>query len=230
MTLTEEGKSLLRLCRGQKELEGQFLGLVSGAGRHEISLTLVGPTSAMSSRIADSCQQLYKKYPFLNLHLRIDDHSDLIELVRRGEADLAIVPPGEVPNEMDSKVLKPDRYLLVSSSKWNGRKLQEILKNERVIDFYESDATTQKYLSRFSLEKYVKRSRLFVNNNEALLRFFKAEIGFGTLTETVATPSIKSGELIALNQGKAMEDTLALVWYSRPVKQEYFEALIRTIT
>lgn len=229
MALTEEAKALLRLCRGQRELEGEFLGQVSGSRRREISLTVVGPTSVVSTRVAESCQHLYRKYPFLSLHFKVDDHSDLVELVRRGEADLAIVPPGQVPNEMDSKVIKPDRYLLVAPAKWKKRKLREIIETERVVDFHETDETTRKYFARYGLAKYAKRPRLYANNNETLIRLIKAGVGFGTLAETVAAPSISTGKLITLNQGKALEDALALVWYPRPVKQEYFTALVRAI-
>lgn len=229
MSITSEGKALFQLCRGQQELEGLFLSQVSGSQRREISLTLIGPTSTISTRISEHCKHLYRKYPFLNLHLRVDDHSDLIELIRRGEADLAVINPEEVPDEMDSKALKPEKYLLVASSQWKGRRLSEITENERVIDFYESDMTTQRYLKKFEIEASAKRSRLFSNDNETLIRLFKAGVGFGTLTETVAKPYLESGELIALNQTKHMEDPLALIWYPRPEKQDYFEDLVRSI-
>ncbi len=199
MALTSEGKALLQLCRSQKELEGQFISQVSGSARQEISISLAGPTSTLSARIAPVCTKLYRDYPFLNLNLVADDHTDLIAMIRKGSADLAIVPPSAVPQEMESKLLKPEKYILVCSSKWKNRKLAEILEYERIVDFYDSDATTQKYLKHFKLEKGVKRGRLFVNNNDALIHFFKSEIGFGTLTESVAAPHLASGALIKLN-------------------------------
>jgi LysR family transcriptional regulator, chromosome initiation inhibitor len=227
MALTEEGKALLQLCKGNRELEGMFLSQVQGAGRSEVSLTLAGPTTAISTRIAENAQPLYFRHPFLKLHLRSDDHSDLVEMIRRGEADLAVVPPAQVPSEMDSKVLRPDRYFLVASAKWRGRRLGEILEKERIIDFFESDLTTQRYLRQFGME--AKRERLFVNENEALIRLFLAGVGFGTLSESVAAPYLKSESLIALNKGQVMEDPLALVWYPRPRKMEYFEDLVKSI-
>lgn len=229
MSLTSEGKALLQLCKAGLELEGHFLTQIKGQGRNEISLKIVGPTSAISTRIAENCEHLYEKYSFLQLHLQSDDHSDLIEKIRRGEADLAIVDPKLVPNEMDSKVLKPDCYFLVASASWKGRRLQDILENERMIDFYESDQTTQKYLKKFALHVPLKTRRIFVNENEALIRFFKKGIGFGTLTESVAKPYLDSGELITLNKNQTLEDALALVWYPRPQKSDFFTDLVRSI-
>lgn len=227
MTLTDEGKALLQYCFGSRELEGQFLSLIHGKDRSEITLRIVGPTSAISTRIAENIEPLYEMFPFLRLHLQSDDFANRVEMVRRGEADFAIVSPQQVPNEMDSKLLKPDRYVLVGSAKWKGRKLSEILESERIIDFYDSDDTTYKYLKHFNL--IAKRDRIFINENEALIRMFAAGVGFGTLTESVALPYLKSGKLITLNRGQVVEDLLALTWYPRPRKMDYFEKVIRSI-
>lgn len=229
MTLTAEGKALLQFCHNSREIEGQFLSQITGDGRREVSLKIVGPTSALSTRIAENVQGLYASFPYLSLHLQSDDHANLIEMIRRGEADLAIVPPHQVPNEMDSKVLRPDRYLLVASRSWKARPLSEILASERIIDFYESDQTTMNYLKHFELKSNNKRSRLFINENEALIRMVIAGVGYATLTETVAHPHLASGEIIALNKGRAMDLPLALAWYPRPHLSDYFKALIKTI-
>lgn len=229
MTLTSEGQSLLHYCKVIQEAEGQLIGKIKGKERQEAVLTIIGPTSAISTRIAENCVSIYSKFPFLRLHLKSEDHANLVESVKRGEADLAIVPPSQVPNEMSSKLLAPDRYQLLASSKWRGRDLKEILENERIIDFYESDRTTLNYLVQFNLDRYVQKSRLYVNENEALIRYFKLGIGFGTLTESVARPHVESGELVRLNRGQAMEDPLALVWYARSKQLMYFEEIIRSI-
>lgn len=228
MALTPDGEALLQYCRSVDELEGLFFSRVSKAGQVEWSVVLVGPTSAVSTRVAPQCAPLYKTHSQLRLHLRADDHSDRVTMVKRGEADLAIVPPELVPNEMTSKVLKPDRYLLVASAEWRGRRLQDILETERIIDFYEQDQTTLRYLRAFDLAKPT-RARLFVNENEALIRMFEAGAGFGTLTESVARPALDSGRLITLNRGQAMEDPLALIWYPRPQMPELLKAVIKAI-
>lgn len=227
MTLTEEGQALLQYCAGCQEIEGQFLSAVRGQTRTAISFRIVGPTSAISTRIAQDVETLYGRFPFLKLHLQSEDHKNRVEMIRRGEVDAAVVSPDDVPSEMDSKLLKPDKYLLVASHKWKGRKLSEILTCERVIDFYESDATTVRYLKKFDLK--ATRDRIFINENDALIHMFSAGVGFGTLTESVAAPHLKSGRLIALNRAQTLDDPLALVWYPRPRKMDYFEGIIKAI-
>jgi len=229
MSLTEEGKALLQFCKTSNEAEGQLLSKLKGGSKMQVSLTIAGPTSAISSRVNKDCLSLYSKYPYLKLHFQSEDHASLIEMIRLAKVDLALVAPNLVPNEMDSKMLKPDRYLLVGSSQWHGRSLAEILEAERIIDFYENDNTTLNYLKKFNLEKTKRPDRLFVNENASLIRMFAAGIGYGTLTEDIAKPYLESGELIRLNRGQVLEDPLALVWYPRHEKSNYFHDLIRSV-
>jgi len=222
MKLTEDGEALWRYCQGAEALEGQVLG-------HTSHITIAGPTSVMSARIAEACEPLYKRFPGLFLHLVMNDTADRIPMLKDGRANLVIVPPEEVTNEMDSKKLKSDRYVLVASPKWKGRRLNEILEMERIIDFYEEDFTTRNYLKKFSLLSQVKQPRLFVNDNAAIIKMFASGVGFGTLTQEIAKPFLEAGRLILLNGGAVMEDPLALAWYPRPEMPAMFKAILDSI-
>lgn len=230
MRLTQEGEVLLRYCRGVIDLEGETLNQIQEFGKSKaVFLTLAGPTSVMASRIVELCSDLYHQWPQLHLSFNLTDADDRISLVREGKASLAIVSPEQVPLEMASKVLRPDQYILVASSRWKGRRLAEVLENERVIDFDEGDLTTLNYLKKFQLNSQLKRPRIYANDNEVILKLFSKGVGFGTLTQEVARPYLESGELYALNGGAILEDPLALVWYPRPVMPAYFKALIGVI-
>src|SRR5262245_44872296 len=67
MALTEEGKALLQFCRSNQELTGHFLSKIRGDAREEVALTIVGPTSALSTRVAEAIRPLYSRYPFLRM-------------------------------------------------------------------------------------------------------------------------------------------------------------------
>lgn len=230
MKLTQEGEALLRYCQGSEDLEGQVLSQIIGAGKDKpISVTVVGPTSVMNARVVDQCTNLYQQWPNLYLNFVISDSIDRLALVRSGQAAIAIVPPEQVPNEMDSKSIKPDKYILVASPKWRGRRMADVLENERIIDFNESDSTTLNYLKKFDLAALIKKPRLFVNSNEAIIKLFHSGIGFGTLTQEIAKPYLESGGLVALNGGSVMEDPLALAWYPRPEVPLYFKAIIHSL-
>lgn len=230
MRPTPDGEALLRYCLASEELEGQVFSQIKKGGIEKaVSITMVGPTSIMTSRIVEQCKQIYEDWPQLNLHLVVNDSEERINLVRRGIAQIGIVRPHQVANEMDGKMIKPDRYILVASAKWKGRKLKDILFQERIIDFHENDPTTENYLKSFDLLKFIKRPRIFVNENRALIASFISGIGFGTLTREVAKPFLDKGELITLNQDRVLEDPLALTWYPRPEMPKYFQAIIKAI-
>lgn len=230
MKLTQEGQALLRYCTSVLELEGHLLAKIDGtSSESKVSITIVGPTSIMSSRIIPGCLHLYNEYPNLMLNYQLDDQENKIDLLKKGDIQLAIVSPEMVTLEMDSKILKPDRYILVASSKWKHRKLNDIIQNERIIDFYESDKTTHKYLQKFNLIDKARNDRLFANTNFAITNLLKAGIGYGTLTAEVAASSIKSGDLIVLNQRQVFEDPQALAWYPRSEMPNYFKSIVDSI-
>lgn len=231
MKLTSEGEALLQYCHGAEELEGVFMSRVQNAGQNNnVSITIIGPTSIVTGRIANACLPLYSEWPHLNINFVVDDHSNRAELVKNGSAHFAIISPSEVPNEMDSKRLKPDRFILVGCPKWRGRRLLEIVAEERIIDFYQHDSTTMEYLRHFKLSDGVVRPRLFVNNNEVLIRLVTSGAGFATLTSEVAKPFIEEGALIQLNGATTLEVPQALIWYPRRMMAPYFKAVLQAIS
>lgn len=230
MKLTAEGEALWRYCQGALDLEGRAVSQIHKAGQEQPAyVTVVGPTSVLTARLIEQCAPLYALWPHLYLNFHISDALDRLQWVRSGQAALAVVPPEQVPQEMDSKRLKPDRYVLVATPQWRGRRLSDILEQERAIDFEESDPTTIHYLKKFGLLSHLKRPRLYVNNNEAIAKLFCRGVGYGTLTQEIAKPYLNSGRLITLNSGALMEERLALVWYPRSGMPKYFRAIIEAI-
>jgi LysR family transcriptional regulator (chromosome initiation inhibitor) len=104
-----------------------------------------------------------------------------------------------------------------------------MIAQERIIDFDVSDVMSIQYLKRHRLDQHVQRARHFVNNNEALITMISSGLGYGVLTEEIARPRTKTGELAILNDGAALENRLALAWYPRPQMPDYLEALVRAI-
>lgn len=230
MKLSQEGQALLRYCQSVLEIEGQTFGEIAGSSYNSVfHLTLAGPTSIVSSRIIPSCLGIYKEFPNIILSYRLDDQENRIELLKKNIVQLAIIPPHDVALEMDSKVLRPDKYILVASAKWKNRKTIDIIKTERIIDFYESDQTTLNYLKKYELAKFSRKDRIYANTNFALISLIKEGIGYGTLTREVAESDLAQGNIITLNQNLVYEDPLALAWYPRKEMPTYFRRIINAI-
>lgn len=230
MKLTSEGKSILNYCLRAKELEGQTFSELKNTGSTiEIELKIAGPTSFISGRAITCCKEVLRKWPQLNLQFSIDDRENRLELLKQGLVDIAILYPHQVPSEMDSKILKPDEYLLLGHPSWKDRELREILQNERLFAFHENDHTSLNYLKSFGLLQFLRRSRLFVNENLALSSLMKYGVGFGLLSKEISEPILKNGELIDLNKGYVLKDPLALAWYPRPKMPAYFRDVVRAL-
>lgn len=230
MELTTEGKSLLKYCRQTKELEGETLSaLKDGGTAREVELRIAGPTSFISSRVVPSCISIFRKWPMLNLRFIIDDREDRTSLLKEGAADIVVLYPHQVRSEFDSKRVAPDEYFLLGHPSWKGRGLKEIIGEERLFAFHPDDQTSLNYLKAFDLLKYLKRPRLFANENLALSTLLCEGVGFGILAREIATPLIRENRLIKLNQGKTMKDPLAISWYPRSEMPQYLRDIVSVI-
>ena len=127
--------------------------------------------------------------------LVVNDLPERIDLLKRGSAHLVIVPPEFVVKEVDSKLLRPEKYILVGSPKWKGKSVKKILNESRIIDFDETDTASFDYLRHFGLLEIVSKERHFVNNNESLIKMFSKGLGYGVLTQEVAKYPLDSGDL-----------------------------------
>ncbi|MGE0174678.1 MAG: LysR family transcriptional regulator [Oligoflexales bacterium] len=230
MSLTTEGKFLLSFCLMTLESQGRFYSQVKdGGSRVSVDLRIAGPTSFIAGRVVPGCTEVYQRWPHLNLHFMIDDSENRVGLLKQAQADIVVLYPHQVQLEFDSKLVKPDEYCLVGHPSWKKLSLSTILSEQRLFAFHADDQTSLNYLKYFHLLKYLKRPRLFVNENSALIHLLVAGIGVGILAREIAKPLVESKRLVFLNEGKAMKDPLSLAWYSRSQMPAYFQDLLDTI-
>lgn len=230
MQLTAEGQALLRYCQASVELEGEALATIQGAGSEtEIELRITGPTSMMHSRVIPRCVPLMQRFAGLLFYFKIDDVDTHHQKLRSGEADFALIREEQLTAEMQSKSLAAEEYVLVASQQWQSRSLQEIIAEERIIDFDESDQITFNYLKQYDLFSYSRKRRLFVNRTDDLAMLAVQGVGYTTLAKEFALPYVQSKQLILLNQGQTLDVHHYLVWYDRPEPPAYFSAIIDCI-
>ena len=230
MQPTHEGQALLRYCQAAKELEGEALANIQGAGKDtEIQIAITAPSSLMNTRIIPSCLPIMSAFPNLLVHFHVDDIEKRLSTLRSGNADLAIIQKEQLTKELQYKNLKPEKYLLVGSYQWRGRKLQNIINNERIIDFDPSDQITFNYLKSHNLLDGIKKSRHFVNRTDNIALLVENGLGYTTLTKEFAAPYIANKQLSVLNKGKSYHSYPVLAWYDRPEAPKYFSALVEAI-
>jgi LysR family transcriptional regulator, chromosome initiation inhibitor len=230
MALTSEGTALLRYCQAARELEGEVFARLAGSGtRATERLSLAGPTSLMRSRVIPQATPVLRAFPMLAATFEITDSEHRDRMLRTGQCQLAILSPERVAREMDSKLLRPEQYVLVGTPAWRKRPLPDLLRDERIIDFDADDPMTHSYLKHFDLLEHAQSERHFVNNTESLVELFSQGIGYGVLTVEFARPHVERGAIALLNRGRFLENPVALAWYPRPNMPKYFAAIIKAI-
>lgn len=230
MTLTPEGEALLRYCQAAKLLEGEALAKIQGAGvETEITLKIAGPTSIMRSRIIPQCVPAIHQFPQLLMHFDIDDSDHRHQALKAGDCDFAIIQTEDIAQEMMSKPLQPEQYVLLCTPQWEKRSLTDILQHERIIDYNPSDKTTYNYLRHYHLFEHTQHGRHFANRTESIAMLAMQGLGYTTLTKEFAKPYVDKKQLIMLNEGKVYQEIPMLAWYERHEAPAYFNSVLDSI-
>jgi LysR family transcriptional regulator, chromosome initiation inhibitor len=230
MTLTDEGQALLHYCEQALEMEGETLARIHGKeelGRQHI--VVQGPSSVMRARVIPALAPVLVSYHQLTAEYRIKDHGTGIDQLKRGECDILILPRSAVLSEFDSRLLKPERYVLVGPISWQSRNISEVVRNERIIDFDPTDTITQQFLEHHDLTSMARTDRHFANNTDALATMVESGIGYTVLSVEFATPLIDANRIAAIGGRRHWDYGLAVAWFPRRHMPDYFRAILKAI-
>lgn len=231
MKLTAEGEALLQYVKGSLEIEGMALSKIQRAATNTITeVGISGPSSVLRSRVIPNLLKLKNRFPLLRFRFDLSDTESNVDKLKTGFCDFAVLEHHQVTREMDSKILKAERYCLYGPASWKRRLLPDILKSEPIIDFDPSDLMTLNYLEKYRLKSTVLKERHFANNTDALASMIIGGLGYSVLSEEFAQQYLKTGELIKLNNEGFYDYKIALAWYPRHEKPEYFQNVIKSLS
>ena len=230
MKLTSEGEALLQFVKGSLAIEGMALSKIQRAAKDSITeVNISGPSSTLRSRVIPNLVKLKDRFPMLRYRFDLSDIESNVDKLKTGLCDFAILEHHQVTREMDSKILKAERYYLYGPASWKRRLLPEIIRNENIIDFNPDDNLTFLFLDKYKLKNFARKERHFANNTDALISMIVAGMGYSVLTEEFAESYVKRGEICKLGQDRHLDFKIALAWYPRPEMPEYFGAIVKAI-
>lgn len=239
MRLTADGEHLLNYVKISLENEGMTLAQLKNTAKdHSVRLNISGPSSIIRSRVIPNLLDLPQKFSYLRLGFHFSDTESILEQIKSGQVDVGFLHPKYVPNELDSKTLQPQKYVLVGSAEMKNelkkKSLAEVLMKWSMIDFNPQDEMTYNYLQQFKLLskdqlKIKFNSRHFANNTDALAQMVSHGWGYSVLTEEFWNLNKNNVKLAALDPGHSYQYQLAMAWYPRVQMPDYMKELIKRV-
>ncbi len=232
MQLTEAGHQLARYCQRHMELEAEILPNLPSISEdlRPLSIVIQGPSSVITTRVIPKMGGYLKQHQAVSLNLNIEGLESGIERLKRGDIDVLISEKKQITKEFDSKVIQAERYILVGPKSWKKRPIDQILTEEKIIDFDESDMMTFNFLEKYNLKQKAKPSRHFVNMTSAIGNLVAGGVGYSVLSKETAAPFIDDGQLIDLLPNKYYDYELGVAWYPRKQMPKAFADLIKLIS
>lgn len=230
MRLTKDGEALLQYVLNSSEIEGLALAKIQKSAKTVIrEVSFAGPSSVLRSRVIPQAMTTVKEFPELRFRFDLSDTESNAEKLKAGTCDFAVVEHHDVTKEMDSKILKPERYKLYVAASWKRRAFPDILATEAIVDFDLNDKMTFNYLDKYKMKTKALKERHFANNTDALISMVGAGIGYSVLSEDFALPYVKSGLLFDAEPAQYLDYKVALAWYHRPELPQYMKSLIKIL-
>ena len=230
MRRTKEGDELYQYCQNVLKLEAESLSFLKDESiQRNVQVSFCGPTSLMRARIIPHLSTFLKSHANLVLNIKIDDFEDRVKKLKSGQVDFAFIRAEDVPNEVEGKLIAPNRFILVGPQSWKSRSLNGIVKEERIIDFDPTDDMTFNYLKKYKLLDSARKERHYVNNIESLVDMIEAGHGYGVLEEHFLVQFLNKRKITVLNERKGLENKMALCWMPRPIYSNLFQELIKSI-
>ncbi len=231
MRLNASGKVLLGYARRLEKLSQAGHNEITGLGvRGKVAVTISAATTLMEARILPAITPVLDANPQLYVSLDADDDGPALEKkLNNFSSDIIISEEINLSGSAVYKSIQPDQYVLVCSSAWKGRKLKDILMQERIIDYHASDHLTYDYLRAYKLLRYAQRDRMFANRTELIAQMIEAGIGYSVLSESFVKRYADHGSLHILNKGASFAQQLVCAWSSQEIMPGYLQALIDAI-
>lgn len=230
MRLTAEGEALLQYVKSSLDIEGMALSKIQRAAKESIiEVGIAGSSSVLRSRVIPHLTSLKKRFPLLRFRFDLSDVDSNVDKLKNGLCDFSLLELHQVTREMDSKIIKAERYTLYGPASWKRRLLSEILQNESIVDYDANDMMTFQLLEKYKLKAKSKKERHFANNTDALISMVSLGLGYTALSQEFAQTFAKKNELIELASDHFFNHKIALAWYPRLEKPEYFQAIINAI-
>jgi LysR family transcriptional regulator, chromosome initiation inhibitor len=230
MKLTAEGEALLQYVKSSIDIEGMALSKIQRAAKDSIiEVGITGSSSILRSRVIPLLTSLKKNYPLLRFRFDLSDVDSNVDKLKSGACDFALLEHHQVTREMDSKIIKAERYCLYGPASWKRRLLPEILQNESIVDFDANDRMTLQFLEKYKLKAKATKERHYANNTDAIASMISSGLGYSVLADEFAKPLVKAGEMIDLAPDHFLDHKMALAWYQRSEKPDYFQAIIKSI-
>ncbi len=230
MKLTTEGEALLHFVKSSLDIEGMTLSKIQRAAKDSIiEVSICGPSSILRSRVIPILNSILKDYPLLRFRYDLSDVDSNTDKLKSGDCDFALLEHHHVTREMDSKILKAERYCLYGPASWKRRLLPEILQTESIIDFDAKDQMTFNLLEKYKLKSKARTERHYANNTDALASMVCDGIGYSVLAEQFAESLIKRTQLTKLGTDYFYDFKIALAWYPRHEMPDYFRAIVKAL-
>ena len=222
MLLTESGNKLLQYVQNREALENQVIASISEESiSNPIRVKFSASTFYSYSKLLPLLEKLRTTHPNLFFDFDVNDSDDKLLKLKENKTDFIIIPRQMVPLELDSKLLKKKRYVLVGGSEH-----KKNLSDLTIIDYSKLDPFTDMFFKKLKIKYNPSKDRHYINNTLMIPRLIESNIGVAVLDEDHFKQAKKDHTIFNLYPKKYYEIEWAIAWMPRLEMPEYLKKIV----
>lgn len=222
MLLTESGNKLLHYVQNREALENQVVSMISEESiTNPVRVKFSASTFYSYSKLLPLPEKLRTNYPNLFFDFDVNDSDDKLLKLKENKTDFIIIPREMVPLELDSKLLKKKRYVLVGGSEH-----KKNLTDLTIIDYSKFDPFTDMFFKKLKIKYNPSKERHYINNTLMIPRLIETNIGVAVLDEDHFKQAKKDHAIFNLYPKKYYEIEWAIAWMPRLEMPEYLKKIV----
>ena len=222
MLLTESGNKLIQYVQNREALENQVVSMISEESiTNPIRVKFSASTFYSYSKLLPLPDKLKPNYPNLFFDFDVNDSDDKLLKLKENKTDFIIIPREMVPLELDSKLLKKKRYILVGGSEH-----KKNLTNLTIIDYSKLDPFTDMFFKKIKIKHNPSKERHYINNTLMIPKLIESNIGVAVLDEDHFKQAKKDHTIFNLYPKKYYEIEWAIAWMPRLEMPEYLKKIV----
>ncbi|MDF2614137.1 MAG: transcriptional regulator, LysR family [Clostridia bacterium] len=201
--LTTAGEKFLSYAENMLKLAEEAKEIVGGADTPKGTLTIGAPESICTYRLPEVLRQYQKRYPEVEIILKLGLCSELYTWVRHNIVDIAVLMENEIiDKDLVTETLKPESMVLVASANhslvYKEHVKPEDLQGEQLI-LIEKDACYRcAFEAQLAAAGVKTKPTIEIGSIEAIKKFVISGIGISLLPQMAVEEEIASGVMSRL--------------------------------
>jgi len=234
ISLTEAGQRVYEFADRIFDLYAEMENAVRDMTGEISGVLIIGASTTIAEYMLPALLgDFKKKYPDINVHLKVSNSDGIVHMVENNDIDLGVVEAPVMNKNLVVEECRKDRLVAIVSPQHNLAQQQKVrlpeLLEAAYIDREEGSGTREvilEYLSKLGMNSTDVHVSMELGSPEAIKGAVEAGMGVSIVSEVTINKELQLGTLVALELDPPLERPFSFVHQKQKFRQRAMDELL----